>query len=235
MSFYKRFAEYYDEIFPVDHKKVAFLEQKFSQSIDVLDLGCATGGYTIALSNKNYKVDGIDLSKEMIELAKLKQASHSPTFWVDDMKRLDAINRYDGIYSIGNTIVHLTTLDEIFKVLKRIYQALKQKGVFIIQIINYDRVLNDKLTSLPTIESPNVSFIRNYLHKPPLVEFHTQLVFKDDVFKDVTELFPMRSEELISMLKKLGFKDIRAYSGFSEKPYQKDDAFQLVIEARKDE
>ncbi len=237
MEFYTRFAEYYDTIFPVDETKVSFLDKHFKRANELLDLGCATGGYAMALSREGFQVDGIDLSKEMIDLALLKTVDekHSVSFWVDDMRRLDAVNRYEGVYLIGNTLVHLKEMQEIYEVITKIYKSLTRHGVFIVQIINYDRILEKDITALPTIKKEKVSLERNYHHNPPLIQFKTALTINGDKYEDETELFPLTSQALIIMLETIGFEEIHSYDGFNDQLFNKENSYQLVVVAKKHE
>ncbi|MEZ4357831.1 MAG: class I SAM-dependent methyltransferase [Eubacteriales bacterium] len=59
----------------------AFLKQllsevEFSKHMSVLDIGCGTGAYSIALAEKAGKVVGVDLSPKMLEYAKMNVKEH---------------------------------------------------------------------------------------------------------------------------------------------------------------
>lgn len=75
---YARFAPFYDVLLPrFDPGVVAFARQCFDRyrkrdTIRILDLGCGTGSYTIALAEASYGVVGIDLAAGMLAVAKDK-------------------------------------------------------------------------------------------------------------------------------------------------------------------
>ena len=53
----------------------------------VTDLGCGTGTLSVLLAEQGYAVDGIDLSPEMVERAKVKARGLPATFAVGDASR----------------------------------------------------------------------------------------------------------------------------------------------------
>lgn len=69
---YKEFVKYYDKFYSKkDYKKeVLFLKNFIDKEDKIIDIGCGTGMHASLL--KNYNIDGLDLNKEMLELAKTK-------------------------------------------------------------------------------------------------------------------------------------------------------------------
>lgn len=224
---YHEYAKYFDKIFPAKDQIVAFLE-KHLDGKRILDVGCGSGEYTIALHDKGYSVTGIDLDTEMIAYAKKKASAIY--FKVENMLDMDD-EIYDSLYCIGNTLVHLPTKKDIQTFLNSCYKKIED-GNIVLQIINYDRILEEHITSLPTIENEEVTFVRNYSHKEDKIVFSTILKTKDKRYENAVELIPLCKDELVEMLKEAGFKTINSYKGFSDAPYEKD-SYALVIVASK--
>lgn len=75
---YSKFARYYDTIYNeiVDYESQAnFLVKIFEKFhmgkvSPILDVGCGTGNYTFVFTNRGYQTTGIDLSGDMIEVAR---------------------------------------------------------------------------------------------------------------------------------------------------------------------
>jgi len=119
---------------------------------------------------------------------------------------------------------------------------LYDNGSLILQIINYDRILDKKITSLPEIknEAEGISFTREYMYKPEkgLIDFNTKLTVQKDmaekrVFENSVELFPLRSGELLKILEKCGFASIKFFGDFESNPYIPEDSFMIVVHAKK--
>jgi len=72
MEFYSEFSKNYDKIFPLNSKKLKLIDNTFKdlkekrENIKLLDVGCGTGSYALALAEKGYEVQAVDLDAEMI-------------------------------------------------------------------------------------------------------------------------------------------------------------------------
>ncbi len=229
---YEMFAQVYDKVFPMNKATAHFLNTKLPDGL-VLDLACGTGSYALELANAKRQVIGNDLDENMIRIANEKKQDQSVLFDVRNMLELDKANAFDGIYMIGNSLVHLEDEDSIFAMLNRVYKALKPKGTFILQIINYDRILDQNIKGLPTIKSEGVIFERHYDYKAPHIDFHTLLHDQDNIIESTVKLFPIRYHVLIAMLEEVGFHVQSTYGGFDETPFSLETSVPLIIHAKK--
>jgi len=67
-----------------------------------LDLGCGNGYYAFFLSNKGFKVTGIDISKKIIAVTKKSYTNNNLKFKQLDVFSLHLLeNNYDFVYDIG--------------------------------------------------------------------------------------------------------------------------------------
>jgi len=235
MSFYHDFSNYYDQIFPTNQDTVDYFQSLFRPSGRILDVGTGAGGYAIEMASRGFSVDAIDFDSDMISIAqnKNKKLRLPVDFQTGDMLKIDALDIYDGIYCIGNTFVHLNSSTEMKVVLGNIFDALKPEGWLALQIVNYDRSLNHKITSLPTLRSGDVEFVREYGHVRGIIEFKTTLRTPSGTFKNQVELYPIRQGDLFQMLVDVGFHEVRSYGDFKCGTYDSDKSFMLVMKARK--
>lgn len=234
MKLYNNFAAYYDKIFPRNPKVIQFMDQVFKQG-HILDIACGTGEYSISLAHLKYKVTGLDLSDQMIQYAKSKAITEQVDveFRVQNMLDIDEIAQYEGIICIGNSLVHLDSEAEIKQALDRMYQALKPEGSVVIQVINYDLILEKKLPGLSTVTNQEYSFYRNYEFDGSKIHFKTRLTDGLRVFIDETLLFPLKYESLIQLLKNAGFKDLKTVGGFSHDSFDLKQDITYVVTAKK--
>lgn len=138
---------------------------------------------------------------------------------------------------MGNSIVHLDSIQLIENFFEACYSQLNDCGVLIIQVINYDRILDKGIKSLATIKSEenNLSFIRNYkyLEEENKIAFHTILKVEESVYENTVKLLPVRSKELVKSMENTGFKDIMVYGDFSKSDFDSNNSIACVIVASK--
>jgi glycine/sarcosine N-methyltransferase len=138
MSLYDNIAEFYDQIFPLKETRMSFIDSFLSRNgLTILDIGCATGELALALSKKGHHVVGIDLDGKMVELArqKTKKTGLKAEFFVKDMAKIgvDFSSAYfDVVLCLGNTLVHLESLEKIEQFLSAMGKVLKKGGMVII-------------------------------------------------------------------------------------------------------
>ena len=105
---------------------------------DLLDAGCGTGRYAAELARRGYVVQGIDLSGELIEVARRssKEGRTSVSFADGDIQRLPS-GRYDSILCRG---VLNDFLDDEGReaVLATFARALRPAGVLILDVREWE-------------------------------------------------------------------------------------------------
>lgn len=91
----------------------------------ILDAGCGAGQTTSYMGKKGFRVTGIDLSKNMLAVAKNKYPE--PTFVIMDMRDLQfAPEQFDGVLS-SYSLIHIPDA-KIHDVLSGFYRVLKHDG-----------------------------------------------------------------------------------------------------------
>ena len=157
MDFYTRIASDYERIFPISENQKRFFQNLGLKPTDeLLDIGCATGGLIVALSDSVGKATGIDLNEAMICTAvkRLPKEKHKTVrFVVMDMRQIDqvfGVGMFSIIVCMGNTLVHFKSHREMTGFLSTVRCLLKPSGRFIFQMLNYDRILSARPETLPS-------------------------------------------------------------------------------------
>jgi 2-polyprenyl-3-methyl-5-hydroxy-6-metoxy-1,4-benzoquinol methylase len=228
-------ADVYHHIFPAKDK-IDFLVSQFKPDGSLLDVGCSDGRVAYEMARKGFSLEAIDLSEDMIRIAN-EISDMGVLFHVRLMDMKQAAEyfgpaNFDGIYCIGNTLVHLTDNNEILTALKGFKELLKIEGKLVIQIINYDYVYRNNIRSLPLIENETVRFERFYTLHDGSVTFKTKLNIKsaESEYEAETTLLALRKEELEILLKQSGFTRFCWHSNYNGDPF-KDDGLPLIVVA----
>ena len=249
-SLYDNLLEYYDEIFPVDDERLAFIsdvaakcgtaEADLQQLPKVLDAGCATGSFSLALMKRGMDVTGIDLNPSMIQSACRRNPeprTNARFFRMDmlDIAKTFAAGHFDLVLCLGNTMVHLDGPDSILRFLKQARTVCRSGGAFICQVVNYERVLREGLTRLPTIETSRARFEREYRNRDDgRISFEATIFSSSGqaVFRDRTALYPATPMELRDLLKEAGFGAVELYDDFSGRKLSGDDLGVVLVAER---
>ena len=224
-DFYTSISAYYNEIFPYNPVQLKFVENNLEElpGKKILDIGCATGELALQLAEAGAQVTAIDLNEDLLDRAKAKNRYSNLNFRVGNMLQLQddfQPGEFDAAVCFGNTLVHLQSEQLVAEMLQGVYAVLKPGGVVMLQILNYNYILSEKVTSLPVIESENIRFVRNYEMEEgnPLIRFITELYLKKEgkVIRNTTRLLALQSKVLIDLLGKSGFVEASLYSSFSQ-------------------
>lgn len=233
MDFYEVLARYYDQIFPLKAAQQGFLKRYFGEHnpSSVLDVGCGTGSVALAVSDWGIRTVGIDLSREMIEIARQRATAlnSSAQFFMKNMLELGSFqDDFDSIICLGNTFVHLITTEQLEKALS----LFKQKADhLLIQIVNYDRILAQNVSQLPEITTSELTFRRFYNHLPDgLIEFSTELhlLEENETIKAANLLRPLTRPQLTQLLEHAGWESLTWFGSYAGEVWSEDSPATIV-------
>jgi len=112
-------------------KKLAITREYFRPEMRVFEFGCGSGSTAITHAPHVAHIDAIDVSPNMIDIAKRKSAAanvDNVTFAVSSIEEFDAADTsYDVV--LGLSILHLVENKE--EVIDRVKRMLKPGGVFV--------------------------------------------------------------------------------------------------------
>lgn len=238
-DFYSMLSRHYDVLFPENPATAAFLAAGLAPEAHLLDLACGTGTYVLSLANRGFAVEGVDLDRGMIAQATAKAAGSSARFTVADMLAIDRLfpgRRFDRIYCIGNSIVHLPDRETVAVLIGKCRALLASGGSLVIQIVNFDRVLDRNVTTLPSLDRPahGVSLSRRYIiaEDRSTVDFVTELTASGETASNAVRLLAFRSEELAALMKAAGFSPVDCFGGFDGALFDKGASMGLVARGR---
>lgn len=240
-NFYTELAVWYDEIFPLNTAAAALIRtiEPSSESRRLLDIGCGTGSLAVELSRCFEQVTGIDLDGEMIRRAEIRGENFENTEFHEmnmmDISQEFGTEQFGTALCLGNTIAHLLTDRELSEFFSAAYRVLTPGGVFVLQSLNYDKILDTPLENFPLITTETITFIRQYDHKAaaPLLAFNTQIKTREgETFTGSTVHNPVRPDRFRALLEQNGFTDIELFGGFDRSP-ARIEALPLVLIGKK--
>lgn len=220
-----------------------------------LDAGCGVGFHSIILSSLGVDVLGIDISREMIEKARklAKDFNSNAKFEVLDFSQIKDKYKeeFELILCLGNTLPHLLNEKDLLVALRNFYIALKTGGTLIIQILNYDRIIENEERIVSIRETSEKIFIRFYDFEPTIIGSPSLRVFeirrdflkfnilivdktKNYSYKLITtRIKPIKSDELCKKLQMVGFKNVQIFENILKEKFDLKNSTNLVAFASK--
>ena len=134
---FDKYAQYYDLLYQdKDYSgEVNYIDGLIKRhspgAKTLLDLGCGTGKHDHFLSLAGYNVSGVDLSPEMIDLAKTKYSSSGCSFYTGDVRDVDLKQQFDIVISLFHVISYQTNNEDVVQMLQTAKKHLKPNGLFI--------------------------------------------------------------------------------------------------------
>lgn len=143
---YNKYANFYD----IFNKYRSYeLESKFildtiKNRKRVLDIGCGTGKHMNVLENLGYIVNGVDISPNMIKVAKTRVKGN---IYNKNVLNLKLDEKYNAIILMKSVLNHLNSYDEFEKSIKNILSHLEKNGIAIIDLDNkkLNNIYEDKV------------------------------------------------------------------------------------------
>lgn len=131
-SYNRTAEEYYKivtsfEVIPEIQKFLSFLKQR----VRILDLGCGPGHHSRIFSEKSFKVIGMDLSKEMINIAK-REVPQVEFHVMDILKMKFKKSSFSGVWASAS-LLHIPK-KLLPKALNKINDVLYPKGIFYLSL-----------------------------------------------------------------------------------------------------
>jgi SAM-dependent methyltransferase len=196
-------------------------------------LGCGPGDYVDYFSQRHYRVTGVDSSDVMIAQA---QETKKGTFYSYSFAEIKKLWReFDCAYCVGNSLSYLPA-DALTPFLQDLYDLLKPSGLFVLQVVNWDRLSLTMSSDFPVNEiSAGRTFHRHYewIDRTKVI-FHTELRKGKDVLGVWADpLFPKYHEILVVELQDTGFTIIEQYGAYAKSPFDPKSSPALILVARK--
>lgn len=241
MQSYKYLASIYDEcMYDVEYSEwynyiKSLLDENNVQG-EVLETACGTGNITQFLA-KDYDVVAADISEEMLNIAteKLMQSGRKARFITADMSDFRRDKKFGAVVSAMDGVNYLTENASDFFACA--YENLKPGGVLLFDISSAYKLSEVIGNEFFYDDGEDVTYLWTNEFAKPLLYMNITMFIKQQTkeYLRYDEQHVQRAyekEEIISMLEKAGFNEIKVY-GFLTKDAPASDAQRLQFIAKK--
>ena len=202
-SGYRDMTPFYDALFPVSPVAKAFYAPLVERCRQTggrwLDVGAGTGPLVAWLAAQGVEVRGVEPDEDFAREAQRKLADGTGRVLVGgagDVERLFARERFLVITCVGNVLAHLENADEVDAFFRSCAARLEGDGVFVVQVVNFDRYRRQGKMDFPVLErvtSDRTSFVFRRRYKPisgnaDTVLFETELEWEGERIRNSVPL-----------------------------------------------
>ncbi|WP_096200283.1 class I SAM-dependent methyltransferase [Bacillus sp. FJAT-45350] len=210
---------------------------------NVLEPGVGTGRILIPLLEKGLKVDGFDVSEEMLKICRHnceKRGLH-PKLFEGKMESVSLDSKYEAIIVPTGTFLLLHRRDDSVKALKNFYNHLSNGGRLILDIFLQTDVSIEK-ASTRTWQSKNGDIITlenkvvevDYINQYTISHNRYEKWSNGELLQTELERFPLRwygIEEFRMILEQIGFEDIIISADYEYGQYPTKSSQVITFEA----
>lgn len=235
-------AQYYDLVNDFEDDVEFFVDFALEKGGKTLELACGTGRMTIPLAKNGVNITGIDVSEEMLSLAKEKALKEGANI---DFQKQNMINfkldeKFDFIFCIHNSFSHVDGFEDVNTFFENVKNHLTDDGTFILQVFNPDFFF---FTRNPNEQFPLKSFIDPKtqkvveLEESSFYDDETQIHFmkwhfKQEGKKEQTINWSQRvyyPQELEYIVQFCGFEIVNKFGDFDESEFANDSETQILV------
>jgi SAM-dependent methyltransferase len=134
------YATYYDLLYKdkAYDAEAAYVDRlsraQMPGAVDLLELGCGTGGHATELARRGYRVTGIDLSRSMVDIARARHivgSENAPTYDVGDLRDYRAGRQFDVVVALFHVMSYQTTNADLRAGMHTAAAHLRPGGAFV--------------------------------------------------------------------------------------------------------
>lgn len=205
----------------------------------IVDLGCGTGTLTEILCKYGYEMVGIDLSEDMLMIAKDKslKSKSNILYSLQDMCEFAVPNQVNAIISICDSMNYLIEENDLISVFNCVKNSLDKNGIFIFDMKTihfFKDVLGD---STIAENRENSAFIwDNYYYEEEAVNEYELTIFVEEsnnLYRKYEEIHFQRGytiEEVCNAIHRTGLKIYHIYDAFTHNnPTEESERLYYII------
>jgi len=246
-QFYDSLADEYDEMtslegrFAKERPVFQSLVKKYGVAT-ALDAGSGTGFHSLLLAQLGLQITATDISEHMLR-ATQKNAKQKgvrvetiQTSFIDVQKNVK--KKYDAVFCLGNSLPHILKEKDLLHSLKGFYKVLNSGGQLFIQMLNYDRIMNNRERIQSIKEVDEKIFVRFYDYEGKSIVFNILTIQKNgkpmQYSLNSIRLFPWRSSDIVRSLQDAGYGTIQLFGSMALDAYSELSSKDLVILAQRE-
>ncbi len=227
-------APIYEALFPARPAQLDLIEKTRPAAAPAtfIDLACGSGTQLEALCDRGLDVYGLDLAPSMLSRLRERRPDLAHRVRVGDMRAADRLlgevlpGPAGLVYSIGNSLALLGAREALLETLFTIRRLLHRKGAAVFQVINFDRILDQRLLSFPPLEKKGPAGEALLLERSfrpnagATLDFEARLLIDGELRDEkCNRLLVLRQEDFAGLLEEAGFGPLIWIGDYDGRPW----------------
>ncbi len=204
----------------------------------VLDLCCGQGRHAVRLAKRGFRVTGLDLNRDYLELA--RRAAEAGNVALEtvpaDMRAIPFESRFDAIINMYSSFGYLESEAEDFKVLESVAKALSPSGRLLLDMLNREWAVANYIQNDWHSGTDGTLYVERRDLDLATSRMHVRFIVIDpnggrrESVGHIIRLYTLT--EMARLLERVGLGMTTVFGGFDGEPYAIDTR-RMIIEACK--
>lgn len=219
-------------------RETDFIQSALPKKETILDLCCGTGRHSIILRRRGWNTVGLDLSKNLLNIAKRNMKNERAEFPLvrADMRHFPFRKQvFDAVICMFTSFGYLPSENEDMKSFKEVRRILRKGGKFLLDVANKNHVI--KIFK----EREWAEFEPFYMLEKRSLDLQTSRLLSQwtIIRKDTKEVKSLQHnvrlytfQKLKQMLKEAGLKIKEVYGDYDKKEFTLDSTRMIVLAKR---
>ena len=216
------------------HIKLILENVKLKPDASILDMACGAGRHSIILARKNFKVTAVDLSENLLSVARQTASDEhlSINFIQSDIRNFTSNQSFNLVLNLFTSFGYFESDEENFSVLQKAYNLLEKDGFFVLDYFNSEYLKKNLISfSKKEIEGGKIIEQRK-IESSRCIKKIT--ILKNDNTSEYEESVKMyEKDELAVMLNKIGFDIYKTFGDFLGNEFNHLQSHRLIMICKK--
>lgn len=208
----------------------------------VIDVACGTGRHAAMFHDWDLRVEGSDISPEMIDRARKAHGDAPGLRWIvrgfDEPVEPD--KPFDAAICVGNSLALAPDRATVERAIRQMLCAVRDKGEVVVHLLNLWRLPDGPCVwqkcQRTTLSGRELLIIKG-VHRcgsQGFVELTvTELTATPEMHSESATIIGLEATELERMAREAGATQVTFYGGYQDQPYERQNSVDLIMVANK--
>ncbi len=217
-----------------EHIKLILENVNIPSGAKVLDMACGAGRHAIILARKNFDVTAVDLSENLLSIAKKNTYVENLkiNFVHSDIRNFKSDNKFNLVLNLFTSFGYFESDEENFSVLQKAYDLLVEDGFFVLDFFN-SRYLQQNLveSSEEILGGVKIHQFRKIKENRVTKEIVITKNGNLSQFEESVRMFT--KDELVNAIQNIGFDIYKTFGDFLGNKFEQFTSPRLIMICKK--